>query len=333
MSQRPSSAALSRVAVLVDFDNVQMCARQYGRYELSFPRLRDFVRNFGQVVFVDVFLSPVSTTEQNVAMLWQAGFTPVACPLEMKDRDSVDSQIKARGRQYALFVDQIVVVSEDTDFSLDPNFTHYIRDLGKEVSFIRVSEKRDQLAGSNPVRELNFSRKTESWLYILDKIENGAPIEESEGRERALVGAVFAALRQSPQPCFFRVLHQRVCDYLSGRKFGHKSEDVRRLLTAMVDRKLIVKNELASSKVYSLNLAHPLVSGKPVSAVQPAAVSLPPIAPEPPQVEAVPDTLPPAHEAVSKLTQLESQNPGPRARPTGVVLRDSSGVRNPEEVH
>lgn len=293
------------VAVLVDFDNATIGARKEGHYQLSFVRLREYVRQFGQVVFADVFLSPKSTTLENVGMVWSAGFTPIACPRERKDKDAVDAQIKARGRLYIehSHIQMLVIVSEDQDFAGDPNFVHGVRDLGKEIRFVSVSKLADVLAGTNEARVLQPSRKLQTYTGILERMESDQPVE---GWEPRFITAVFAELLRISLPYGFK----RLCDLVWPRiTLFHEQvspHDLDRLLSAMIEKSLIQKLSIGEGVAYRLNRDHPWI--KRTLVVAPVA-----------QPASIPE---PALEVVRDLVKVKAREPGSRAsrRERGAIV-------------
>jgi hypothetical protein len=285
------------IAVLVDFDNADSCAKSRG-YNLSFFVLREYVRRYGVVVFAEAYLSPYSNKTEIVSTVWHAGFTPIACPYEYKDKDSVDVQIKARGLMFARHteVQVVIIVSEDRDFSEDPNFVHVIRDLGKDLVFLHPSEL-PELAGEDKKHQLQDSPRAVAMKQALTSLVDGKePLGEAHKKKAELIVDIIGVL-STQQGMEFKPLLSLVWDKLSSKwsSLCTKS-DVHTAMTALNKNGLMVKTPGPHGMIYKLNLSHsqvvPLVGGK--SEPSPEASAVPTIhavktdsRPEEPRVVAI----------------------------------------------
>lgn len=137
---------LANVVALVDYDNAFIGARDAG-FNLSFSRLKDFLRGFGNLIFSDVFIPPYATRRAEVVgILDQAGYQIIACPMASKDKDAVDSKLKWRAFVYLSLaeIEEVVIVSRDQDFR---DLEKFAADRHKKVRFVDVVREREKIQG------------------------------------------------------------------------------------------------------------------------------------------------------------------------------------------
>ncbi|MDP3985712.1 MAG: NYN domain-containing protein [bacterium] len=131
------------VVVLVDFDNLDMGAKQFG-YRFSCDRIKNFARQHGIVRFAYVFLPPANTHADIIVRWWRNGFTVVACPMGKKDKDAVDAKLSEMARNHLdSGAHTIVIVSDDYDFQ---PLEHYAADRGKKVVFLSPRRHKSLIA-------------------------------------------------------------------------------------------------------------------------------------------------------------------------------------------
>ena len=189
----PKPAALPRIILLVDHDNATMRARE-AQFNLSFARLKEYARKQGRVLFADVFISPYSNRPEQVAVLWQAGFQVIACPMATKDKDAVDQKLNWRARQYLseTDVEVVLIASADRDFA---ELKDFARDRHREVRFIDTARERPELEGNEVAPQLPLSRTLSEFAIAIGNLENqraGATLRARQQME--FVQAVVAGL-------------------------------------------------------------------------------------------------------------------------------------------
>ncbi|TSC62890.1 MAG: hypothetical protein G01um101448_569 [Parcubacteria group bacterium Gr01-1014_48] len=269
------------VAVLVDYDNVLGVTRKI--FEVSFIKLRNFCREFGRVIYSDIFLSPISARRPEViTLLWQSGFEVFVCPMQTKDKDAVDAKLKARVRKYAEFssVRKVLIVSGDGDFSHDPDLHAFVQDLGKEVIILKPSEYRHELEGDNHVFKNDaLSRRADDFVRCIEYASTGSANVPAEDQKRfSFVQDVIRSIDivGSGKTLSFNKLSELVWEYLCIRIavrtqvrwsqfFGEG--DLKNVLSALVHTKIlnpaVCKGRHGSPKeftYYELNRGHSIVT-------------------------------------------------------------------------
>ncbi|TSC81932.1 MAG: hypothetical protein G01um101420_715 [Parcubacteria group bacterium Gr01-1014_20] len=267
------------VAILVDFDNVVLCASE-ASYKVSFTKLRDYCRSFGTVAFAEVFLSAQLFDEEAhpefegkvrlINSLNNAGFKVVICPRGLKDRDQVDSYLKSSGLSLARnsLVKKIIVVSDDSDFK-DPNFIHPIEDMDKEVIILRPSDLGDKINDKDGGGEtLLFDSRKREFSRILELVARGETSLHEETRQaiafiKVVVRKVFELTtperNQYPFRHIINLAWKGIID-----QWGeiYTKEDLEAAMGAIADKGLIEKKAVVIGgvtvfKYYRPNRAHP----------------------------------------------------------------------------
>lgn len=257
------------VVALVDFDNVTGSARD-ASFSISFGRIREYVRRFGTVLFVDAFVSPNSARPEIVQGLWNAGFQVIACPMASKDRDDVDAKMNWRARQYLNManVTTVIIVSRDQDFR---DLTDYAEDLHKKVVFIDVVKQRSEFEGVDPSGGIPTytSRRLIKFTRALDQLsENsrGYNAEEAETIRfvRDVVVECDAREKDMEKLALAKPSFLTLQSYVSARVMLRWSKiftaiDVKQALTAMVEARAVEKLVGGGTTYYVLSRNHPAV--------------------------------------------------------------------------
>lgn len=268
-ASKPPTVEKPGMVVLVDFDNTVGVARD-SHFVVSFKKLKEVLRTLGRIVFADAFLSATTTNPQTVALLWQAGFQVITCPMGSKDTDAVDSKILWRARQYLResSIAAAVIVSQDRDFSELVNFA---ADLGKEAVLFNVGEHKAAIQGTEAeiVIELPRGRLVALFMKAVDLAGNGLsgfnPDDELRVR---FVKDLIAAIREKEDEDrrggrnhpTFHILSGCMQGVLGSRwRQTFREPDFRTALTAMIEKGVITKNANRVSTFYTLNTEHPAV--------------------------------------------------------------------------
>lgn len=244
------------IVLLVDYDNTVSTARE-NAFNISFARLKEFVRTLGQIFFADVFLSPVAAQRpENISGLWHAGFQVVTCPMGTKDKDAVDSKMMWRARQYleCTTADTIVIVSRDEDFR---ELVDFAADRHRKVEFLDVNRERLNVEGEDVSPKLIESRILSRFWIDVDCLTDGRKSEDEQGVEflRAII-KVFAE-RKDPHPISFEPLKTYIWSQIQsnwGRIF--KDYDLKAAMTALVNGGVIKRNVGSNLVYYTLERTH-----------------------------------------------------------------------------
>lgn len=188
-SHRPAAPVAEGIAVLVDVDNVQAQLDTEGN-PVSWTRLKDFLRGLGPLSFSDAFISPRSFTKP--AVLWDAGFDVIACPMAAKDKDDVDEKIRNRALRYLFLtgITRIVIVSDDRDFL---PLVAQAADRGKSVELISPTRIAPLIVGTDPPHTLDDSRQMRRFLRAIGDLRSGNP--QIPNLDRDFLAAVAAHAR------------------------------------------------------------------------------------------------------------------------------------------
>ncbi len=267
------------VAILVDFDNVVLCASE-ASYKVSFTKLRDYCRTFGAVAFAEVFLSARLFDEEAhpevegrvrlINSLNTAGFKVVVCPKGLKDRDQVDSYLKSSGLSFARssLAKKIIVVSDDSDFK-DPNFIHPIEDMGKEVIILRPSDLGDKIGDKDGGGEtLLFDSRKREFSRILELIARGeTDLPEETKQAVSFIKVVVRKVFELTTPERNRYPFRHIINLAWKSIFDqwgeiYTKEDLEAAMGAIGDKGLIERKAVEVSgvtifKYYRPNRAHP----------------------------------------------------------------------------
>ncbi len=243
------------IVVLVDYDNVYSTILE-ANSSISFAKLKALVREHGRILFADVFLSPASTKPDVIAKLWDAGFQVIACPMENKDKDSVDAKILTRAVQYLerTHITKLVIVSRDRDFR---GLTDQAADMGKDTVFIDVSKEIERLKGADILPMLFPKKETERFERTLSYLMNRQKDHRPGGKERMrILKDIIQIIRNLNPKCAFRPLVSDVSRELEIQNKAVSERDVRAALTAIVNVGILVKNESATRTFYIFNINH-----------------------------------------------------------------------------
>ena len=254
------------VVVLVDYENVVLRAKKEG-FSVSFSRLRELVRSFGQVCEAVVFIPPhVATDAETVTILCDAGFEVVACPLEKKDKDAVDAYLKAHARRKALWsqATTFIIVSEDADLSRDPDLTSIVQDVGKTVEFLRPTEHRQAIEGMDIATEIKPTEFQQECEQAIDDLLAEQEPTDTQAREtyRFMADVIKNAYDAGESAELgFRQLTDRVWAQLVDdwhRIFN--DSHVRTALSALIGKGLIEPIQARHIRYYKFNHDHPSVA-------------------------------------------------------------------------
>lgn len=233
------------VVALVDYDNAFLRARDE-RFLLSFSKLKELLQEYGEILFADVFISPVNTNPEAIAKLWSAGFQVIACPMRYKDKDGVDTKMIEQAWKYIerTSMTKLIIVSCDRDFD---GLHHMATDKGKEVVFIDVAVERDKLEGEDLVQELMSSPLLENYIKAIDFLVNRRTDLLPEERHKVnVIKAIIRAIHTdiSKNGCkSFRSLAEVVFQKLRKQKLegDFRGQTIRTAMDALVKRKVLLK--------------------------------------------------------------------------------------------
>ncbi|MEK7640906.1 MAG: NYN domain-containing protein [Patescibacteria group bacterium] len=247
----------SVVAVLVDYDNAESGAKDAG-FRMSFFKLKEHLRTFGDIWMADVYLSPFSARKDGViTQLWAAGFQAISCPMGTKEKDSVDSQINWRARQYLEIqgVDVVVIVSRDSDFN---PLAVFAADRHKKVIFVDVAAEKMNVRGVDQEVEIPHSREYESFQDAYKFLENSMSPSDVETIKRFdFIKDIINSLRDQVKPQSFKGI-QSVVELKLQAKWGDQfaRESFRQALSVLVDSKVIIQMVGAATVQYRINQDH-----------------------------------------------------------------------------
>ena len=270
-------AKLPNVAVLVDLDNTESRALETG-FQISYARLKEKLREFGNLIFADVFVSPTAVKNSGlVAQLWDAGFTVIACPMETKDRDAVDAKMNWRGREYVAGggIDTIVVVSVDRDFK---DLGEFAADRHKRVIFFRVTEHKEAIQGKNGEVPLGLGRSVAQKLQTVKELTENAQSFTNDQQARFIqdvIRQMAEVFRRHPDRMGFKVLKIRTLQLLLPSEWKKIHDDsldreLEQAMSALKEGGVLQKTDTGSSVHYTLNRSHPAV----IRAIRPALTQI-----------------------------------------------------------
>ncbi len=245
------------VAALVDYDNTELGAKDAG-FRISFFKLKEHLRTFGDIWLADVFLSPFSTRKDGVVtQLCAAGFQAISCPMGTKEKDSVDSQINWRARQYLEIpgVDVVVIVSRDSDFN---PLAVFASDRHKKVIFVDVTAEKMNVRGVDQEVEIPHSREYESFKDAYKFLENSMSPSDAETIKRfEFLKDIVCSLRDQAKPQSFKGMHGDV-EMKLRPKWGDqfRGESFRQALSVLVDSKVILQMVGNDTVQYKINQNH-----------------------------------------------------------------------------
>lgn len=202
------------IAVLVDYDNFISNIE----FEVSFYKLKNLVRNYGNILFSEMFVSPTSHKNELVQRIHQSGFTVISCPMATKDKDGVDKIMQDRAQAYMLAtaVDTIVIISRDSDFY---DLANKAADVHKTVVFIDPAAVRFEIQGTDEVVHLEASRSLSKFSRAAHYLTNGlSGIHSWEQQHVQYLHAIIDCLNKIPTttPAAFKYMD----DFLESN-FGH----------------------------------------------------------------------------------------------------------------
>lgn len=264
---RPQRPAQPYIAVLVDYDNVAWDEISK-ETSISFARLLDYLRQSGTIVLAQAYLSPTATQLSIITSLTQAGLEAVACPMETKNRDAVDTLIKFRA--YSLLsaglVDTVVIVSRDSDFrDLVPRAAN----LGREVRLVNVLDILPHIIGTDAVVDPMPERETRPFADAIAKLRSGIKPGTRKGEGPAqllkhIVRILYAREngRYRAQRLGFKALVSYVHDHLNaGWQTDEHRGQITHALTALVNANILFRREYDSRDFtyYTLNGNDPVI--------------------------------------------------------------------------
>ncbi|TSC82512.1 MAG: hypothetical protein G01um101419_558, partial [Parcubacteria group bacterium Gr01-1014_19] len=230
------------VAMLVDYDNTKLAARDAG-FSISFFKLREHARSFGDLWLSDVFLSPFASRDSNIIeQMSAAGYQAIVCPRGSKEKDAVDSKMNWRARQYIEIpgVDVVVIVSRDTDFN---DLAVFAADRHKKVIYIDVVTEKVIVRGVDQEVEVAHSREYEAFHSAYKFLQNGMSPSDAETIKRfEFLKDIISSLRDQVKPQSFKGIQSEV-EFKIKEKWEDQfaGESLRHALTVLVDANLILK--------------------------------------------------------------------------------------------
>lgn len=261
----------ARIAVLVDFDNVIGVGRKWG-CSVSFLKLREYLREFGEVALAEVVLSPKSNRGENIERLAAAQFDIYLSAQRLKDKDDVDAVIKARALRFAHHtnVATIVVVSDDGDFGKDPRFVAAIADLGKKLYPLRPSYHLREIEGKDDGIEADFSRRSKEIQKLIEEsLEAG--LDPISGYDQNLLDFIMCVMRAIAEITgkldvfqkrqHFKQLQGSVWREIEERWRGGtlRESDVGDVMGALKIRGILLNHQADHLTYYRLDQNHPVV--------------------------------------------------------------------------
>jgi hypothetical protein len=126
-----------RILVLVDYENVAREASVEGKI-VDFKELAGLCRSLGSVIASFIFMPDGLIHESWTRAAYDHGFFVVSSPSRyksdgMKMKDTADTNMIALGRRFFESIDQLVIVSNDSDFL---TLVNEARDRKKKVVLI-----------------------------------------------------------------------------------------------------------------------------------------------------------------------------------------------------
>lgn len=246
----------SLVAALVDFDNTEITAKNNG-FDVSFAKLRDYLRKFGQVIFADVFLSPFATRPETISRLWDAGFTVIACPQGWKDKDAVDEKMRLRAGDYLreMNIGKIIIVSRDQDFR---ELGNRAANLHKETVFVDIVAIQEAVRGHDIVPELKLTPTGERFSRIVDCLANNGPVMAAEEERKRFVKDIILAILRRERDSSKQDSFKPLCDYVMAelQQRWHRAfspDNYKEAMTVLVQRQVLIKYDGGRMNYYKLD--------------------------------------------------------------------------------
>lgn len=264
--QKAEMVPRPRSWILVDFENTVLSAAER-EFPVSFSRLRDFLRNFGDIVFAEVFVGPKHRDADRV--LADADWRVIACPLSRKEMDAVDATLLESVQRiishFRESVDQLVVVTRDRE--LLRSIEAAAKDRGVRVLPVDILTVRKDVEGEDASPQIYVGPEVRRFTRILRDYQKAAPgglaAEEIPTQHLAFVKDVLEALtrRDETTRAPFRVLEEYANSKLEPRWDRIKRSWLRAALTALAHLEVLSKHQTVGGTFtyYTLNRSHPLV--------------------------------------------------------------------------